>query len=70
MRYVEFKEKIRKALVKRPAGFTWKQLKARLRLSYDRPCPTWVANLEKEIGLVRKRGEGRALVWTLGSRKR
>jgi hypothetical protein len=45
---------------------TWAQLRDRLKLPYDRPCPAWTARLEKEIGLMRGRdgnGGGRSFVW-------
>jgi hypothetical protein len=35
------------------------------RLPYHRPCPAWTARLESDIGLVRGKGTGRALVWKL-----
>ena len=63
MRYSDFKKEIHQALKKCPAGLTWAQLQQRLDLPYDRPCPTWTKQLEREIGLRRSKGEGRALVW-------
>jgi hypothetical protein len=65
MRYIEFRDSIRRTLQSRRAGLTWAQLKTRLKLPYDRPCPQWTRQLEREIGLSRTRGDGRALVWTL-----
>jgi hypothetical protein len=65
MRYEEFREAIRRGLAGRPNGFTWKELRERLSLPYERPCPTWVARLEREIGLVRARGESAAHVWSV-----
>lgn len=68
MRYIEFKELIRDALTRQPAGLTWAALKNSLDLPYERPCPTWVRRLEEEIGLTRTRRKGqRAYVWTLRS---
>ena len=63
MRYVEFKSAIEKKLRKHPGGLTWSQLKERLDLFYERPCPSWVKQLEREIGLRRVKGAGRAYVW-------
>jgi len=66
MKYVEFQSNILHELQRSPSGLTWKELRERLKLPYDRPCPTWVKQLERDIGLTRKRGTGRALVWTVG----
>ena len=65
MTYVAFKSAIAGELKKHRAGKTWKALRADLRLPYDRPCPEWTRKLVSEIGLVREKGEGRALVWRL-----
>jgi len=65
MRYLDFKGQIQTALRDHPAGLTWAQLRDRLCLPYDRPCPTWVRSLEADIGLERTPGESRALVWRL-----
>lgn len=65
MKYVEFRDRIRKELLRNPSGLTWKELKDRCRLPYDRPCQNWVERLEHEIGLLRWHGTGRALVWTV-----
>lgn len=68
MRYVEFRDAIRKELRRTPAGLTWAALRDRLDLPYDRPCPAWTKALEREIGLARVEGSGRALVWTIAAR--
>jgi hypothetical protein len=66
MTYAEFKHSIGSKLRKNSAGLTWNQLKTALDLPYERPCPEWVKQLEKEIGLVRgKDVEHRARVWRL-----
>jgi hypothetical protein len=65
MKFIEFQAVILFELKENPAGFTWKQLKVRLDLPYNNPCPTWVKKLEEEIGLQRVKGKGRALVWKL-----
>ena len=65
MRFEDFKSVIRKELRRNRAGLTWAQLKQRLTLPYSVPCPSWTKRLEKEIGLLRKRGDGRAYVWTV-----
>jgi hypothetical protein len=63
MTYSAFKSAIATELKRHRTGRTWKDLKSRLKLPYARPCPEWTRKLETEIGLVREKGEGRALVW-------
>jgi hypothetical protein len=63
MRDVEFRDRIVEELRRTPTGRTRKELRDRLALPHDRPCPTWVRHLEQEAGVVRERGPGRALVW-------
>jgi len=70
MRYVDFRDAIRHELEYHPAGLTWAQLQDRLALPYDRPCPAWTKQLEKEIGLRRIKGGGRALVWQVRRQSR
>ena len=65
MRYIEFRDQIDVELRRNPAGLTWAELKQRLELPYPRPCPTWVLQLEAEIGLTRSRGAGAAYVWKI-----
>ena len=69
MRYSDFRDSIRDELACHDDGLTWVELKTRLRLPYDRPCPTWVKELEREIGLSRVKGSGRAQVWRLGAQR-
>jgi hypothetical protein len=63
MRYTTFRDTIERTLRQHPDGLTWAQLRERYRLPYDRPCPTWIKQLERDMGLVRVKGSGRALVW-------
>ena len=63
MRYIDFRDAIRNALRRAPEGLTWNELRDRLDLPYERPCPTWAKQLVKDIGLVRAKGTGRAMVW-------
>lgn len=67
MKYTEFRDSIAADLQGVPSGRTWKQLQAVLMLPYTRPCPTWVRRLEREIGLVRDKRRGNALVWRIQS---
>ena len=65
MKYIDFRHKIQTELCKNPEGCTWAELRDRLALPYEQPCPTWVQKLEKEIDLKRCKGPGRALVWKI-----
>jgi hypothetical protein len=65
MRYLDFRDAIQRELNRQPAGLTWKELRDKLRLPYERACPTWVKQLELEIGLTRARSHGPAKVWSL-----
>lgn len=69
MRYIDFKDAIRDELRKNPDGFAWIELRKRLYLPYERPCPTWVRQLEQEIGLTRTKDTGRAYVWKVKLQK-
>jgi hypothetical protein len=70
MHYDEFKNLIQTHLRRHPSGATWTQLQRTLHLPYDRPCPEWTRRMETEIGLVRRKSDGRAFVWSLESAKR
>lgn len=63
MRYEEFRDAVRDTLRCSREGLTWRELRDAARLPYERACPTWTARLEREIGLVREKGRGRAHVW-------
>ncbi len=67
MRYVEFRDAIQGELNGQVEGLTWSELKERLDLPYDRPCPNWVKRMEQEIGLSRQKGSGRAYLWKVTS---
>jgi len=65
MKYKEFRDSIRNDLRRNPEGKTWAELIESLKLPYSRPCPTWLAEMEKDIGLDRKEKKGRAQLWKL-----
>ncbi|TDU81582.1 hypothetical protein EI77_00892 [Prosthecobacter fusiformis] len=67
MTYAEFRTHIQRHLEKQSRGATWQELRDTLKLPYERPCPEWTRRLEEEIGLVRRKGHGRSLHWTLAS---
>jgi hypothetical protein len=66
MRYVQFRDLIFDELRRNPRGLTWPELKDRLNMPYERPCPTWIKRMEQEAGLRRAPGAGRAYVWKIG----
>jgi hypothetical protein len=68
LRFTEFRDLIKKELLDRPAGLTWVELRKRLALPYDHPCQTWVAQLERDIGLTRKDRVNGAYVWKVEPR--
>jgi len=63
MRYIDYRDQIKRKLCCKTTGMTWAQLRNELDLPYDRPCPNWTKRLEVEIGLTRTKEGGRALVW-------
>jgi len=63
--YPEFRETVTQTLRQAPDGMTWKELREAASLPYTRACPEWIAALEREAGLVRRKGAGRALVWEI-----
>jgi hypothetical protein len=65
MRYTDFKAAIHRHLRRHSAGLTWLELREALALPYERPCPEWTRRLEAEIGLTRRKGASRRLVWSL-----
>ena len=65
MRYVEFRDAIRGELSRNPTGLTWVELRSRLSLPYDRPCPEWTKRLQEDIDLRRVTGEGREKIWKI-----
>lgn len=65
MTYAEFRTRIQRHLETHSGGVTWQELRDTLKLPYKRPCPEWTRRLEEEIGLVRHKGCGRSLHWTL-----
>jgi hypothetical protein len=65
MRYEQYKTAIQRHLQRQAAGATWAELRSALALPYDRPCPEWTRMLEQEIGLVRRKGSERSLIWSL-----
>jgi hypothetical protein len=63
--YLEFKQTIRESLGKHPHGLTWKELREKAHLPYERPCPEWTRRLEQDLGLRRSKGSTNALIWTV-----
>ena len=65
--YIEFREKVNKALQGEKEGLTWDQLKKKGEIRQTRLCYTWAGQLESEIGLTRER-RGRNVYWKLKRR--
>ena len=68
MRYHEFRARILTFLRSQHEGATWKELRARLRLSYKTPCYTWIYRMEEEDGLRRVHGP-RGMIWRVERKK-
>ena len=62
--YIEFQEKVEKALQGEKNGLTWDQLKKRGEIEQTHLCYTWAKQLENEIGLTRER-RGPNVYWKL-----
>ncbi len=53
--FLEFQEKVKKALQGEKDGLTWEQLKKKGEIKQTRLCYTWARQLQNEIGLTRER---------------
>jgi len=62
--YIEFREKVKKALKGETGGLAWNQLRKKGGIEQTHPCYTWARQLENEIGLTRERS-GRHVYWKL-----
>mgnify|MGYP001606301427 CR=1 FL=1 len=62
--YEEFKKSIKNILQRYPAGLVWAEIKDKLNYYQKAPNNKWVRNLEKDIGLIRIRKEGK-MIWKL-----
>ena len=62
--YEDFKKSIKNILQRYPAGLIWREIKDKLNYHQIAPNNKWVRNLEKDIGLIRIRKEGK-MVWKL-----
>ena len=69
MHYEKFIELIQNELVKHPDGLTWVELKNKLNLPFDRPCQTWIYQMEQEIDLTRSRKTQRTYIWKISPKK-
>ncbi len=63
MHYIDFRKSILNELRRNRSGLTWNELKRRLDLPYETPCQEWIGRMEKEDGLHRVKGTGRAYLW-------
>ena len=69
MHYEEFKGMIQSKLQKHPSGLTWVEIKKQLDLPYKHPCPSWIKQMEQEIGLLRVKETQRAYIWKIPFKK-
>lgn len=69
MRYTEFRDLIVNALREHPHGLTWAELRTKLDLPYDRPCPSWLNRMEMETGLSRRKGVRNSFIWQIQQNK-
>jgi arginine repressor len=67
--YKDFRDLIEEELRRNKRGMTWIELRERLKLNYIQACPAWISKLQKDIGLCRIKGDGRAFIWKLGPSK-
>jgi hypothetical protein len=65
--FIEFREKVKKALQNENDGLTWDNLKKKGKIKQTHLCYTWVSELEKEIELTWER-RGRNVYWKLKKR--
>ncbi len=64
MTYEEFRDKIQAELHRNPDGMTWSELKRKLGFPQKVPNNKWVNRMEKDIGLMRMKGDT-GTVWKL-----
>lgn len=65
MSYTDFRNHIENILRENPNGLTWNSIREKIGFYQKVPNNKWVANLEKDIGLIRKK-MGNKTVWKLG----
>ncbi len=65
--YMEFREKVERALQGEKDGLTWDQLKKNGEIKQTHMCYTWARQLENDIGLTREQ-RGRNVYWKLKRR--
>ncbi len=65
MSYTDFKNHIENILRYNPNGLTWNSIRDKIGFYQKVPNNKWVANLEKDIGLIRKK-IGAKMIWKLG----
>jgi hypothetical protein len=65
MSYDDFKSKVRAALKASPSSLTWTEVRTMAALPQLFPNNQWVHRMEKDIGLIRKRGSDGTINWQL-----
>ena len=64
MSYEEFRDKIKNVLKTEPNGLAWSEIRKRANLYQKFPNNNWVARMENDIGLTRKKVKGTP-IWKL-----
>jgi hypothetical protein len=65
MTYEQFRDKIKGALQYNDKGMTWTQIRTSLRLNQVVPNNKWVRRMERDIGLMRVKGNDGVIVWRI-----
>lgn len=67
--YDDFRDKITETLRAEGGPLTWTEIRTRAKLPQKFPNNQWVHNLERDIGLDRKRDASGIIHWRLGAQK-
>lgn len=62
--YEEFRAQVEKGLRDEREGITWMQLREKEKIDSKRPFNQWVRKLDKDLGLIREKREGKTY-WRL-----
>ena len=64
MTYEEFRDRIKVVLKTEPNGLTWTDIRKRANLYQKFPNNKWVAKMEEDTGLTRKKEKGKP-IWKI-----
>ncbi len=65
MKYEDFRDKVERTLQKEGGALTWTEIRTMAKLPQLFPNNKWVHQLEKDIGLERKRDAHGIIHWQL-----